>query len=138
MLGGRTAEEIALGDITTGAENDLVEATRMARRMVTRWGMGELGPVAYKADEVQPFLGYELSQGRDYSEATAASIDKEVRQLLAERHEAVANLLKSRRAELDLLVETLLQSESLTQTELIKLLGPRPETMTSGDLMKQP
>jgi cell division protease FtsH len=61
MLGGRTAEEIAIGDITTGAENDLVEATSLARRMVTRWGMGSLGLVAFKSDDHQPFLGYDLA-----------------------------------------------------------------------------
>jgi cell division protease FtsH len=88
--------------------------------------MGEMGPVAFKTEEVQPFLGYELSQGRDYSEATAARIDKEVRQLLAERHEVVTDLLKSKRAQLDLLVEVLLKSESVGQEELAKLLGPRP------------
>jgi len=131
MLGGRTSEEIVLGDVTTGAENDLVEATRMARRMVTRWGMGELGPVAFKSEEVQPFLGYELSQGRDYSEATAASIDKEVRQLLAERHEAVTHLLQSKRAELDRLAEALLQSESINQAELVRILGPRSQRTSS-------
>ena len=60
MLGGRTAEEIVFGDVTTGAENDLLEATRLARRMVTRWGMGKLGLVAFRVDEQQPFLGYEL------------------------------------------------------------------------------
>ena len=126
MLGGRTAEELVLGDVTTGAENDLVEATRTARRMVTRWGMGRLGPIAFKADEVQPFLGYELSQGRDYSETTAAGIDKEVQRLLAERHEAATELLKTKRIQLDRLVEALLQSESVNQAELVKLLGPRP------------
>jgi len=125
MLGGRSAEEVVLGDMTTGAENDLVEATRVACRMVTRWGMGELGPVAYKADEEQPFLGYELSQGRDYSEATAASIDLEVRRMLAERHEAVVDLLKSKRAQLDRLAEALQQSESVGEAELVRLLGDR-------------
>jgi len=76
MLGGRTAEELAIGDITTGAENDLVEATRLARRMVTRWGMGDLGLMAISTDEEQPFLGYELAQGHEYSEETSARIDK--------------------------------------------------------------
>ncbi len=136
MLGGRSAEEMVLGDITTGAENDLVEATRMARRMVTRWGMGKLGLVAFKADEEHPFLGYSLAQGRDYSEATAASIDLEVRQLLDERHRFVADLLKRKRAELDRLTEALLKSESLGRAELIQLLGqragdPRPEVPVS-------
>ena len=68
MLGGRVSEQIAFGDVTTGAENDLIQATRLARRMMTRWGMGSLGPVAFESDEQQPFLGYELSRGRDYSE----------------------------------------------------------------------
>jgi cell division protease FtsH len=87
MLGGRTAEEMVSGELTTGAENDLVEATRLARRMVTRWGMSELGLVAFKADEQQPFLGYEIARGRDYSEATAARIDQEVLRLLAQVHD---------------------------------------------------
>ena len=124
MLGGRTAEEIVLGDITTGAENDLIEATQMARRMITRWGMGEMGPVAFRADEEQPFLGYSLTQGKDYSEATAAGIDAEVRKLLEERHEAVKILLESKRVELDSLATTLLQSESMDETDLAKILGP--------------
>jgi len=127
MLGGRTAEEIAVGDVTTGAENDLVEATRLARRMVTRWGMGNLGLAAFKADEHQPFLGYELSQGRDYSEATAACIDQEVTRVLEERHEAVRRLLTSAREQLDLLAQTLLQEEVIDQEALARVLGPRPQ-----------
>jgi cell division protease FtsH len=127
MLGGRTAEEIAVGDITTGAENDLVEATRLARRMVTRWGMGSLGPVAFQTDEQQPFLGYELAQGRDYSEATAARIDQEVLHLLEERHEFVYRLLADARSQLDLLVESLLKEETVDQDMLAQILGARSE-----------
>jgi cell division protease FtsH len=127
MLGGRTAEEIALGDVTTGAENDLVEATRLARRMITRWGMGSLGPVAFQADEEQPFLGYELTQGRDYSEATAARIDDDVQSLLEERHETARRLLTDAKERLDDLVNTLLQEETIDQEVLTEILGPRPE-----------
>ncbi len=127
MLGGRTAEEIALGDVTTGAENDLVEATRLARHMVTRWGMGSLGPVAFQADAEHPFLGYELSQGRDYSEATAARIDQDVQELLEERHEAVRRLLTAQRDQLERLVQALLQEETIDQGALARILGPRPE-----------
>jgi cell division protease FtsH len=127
MLGGRTAEEIALGDVTTGAENDLVEATRLVRRMITRWGMGSLGPVAFQADEQQPFLGYELAQGRDFSEATAAQIDRDVQRVLQERHEAVRDLLTGARDSLDRLVEVLLREETIGQDELAHTLGPRPE-----------
>ncbi len=127
MLGGRTAEEIALGDVTTGAENDLVEATRLARRMVTRWGMGELGLAAFQADEEHPFLGYELAQGRDYSEATAARIDQDVQRLLEEGHEAVYRLLADAREDLDELVSILLQEETIDRDTLVQILGPRPE-----------
>jgi cell division protease FtsH len=127
MLGGRTAEEIAIGDFTTGAENDLVEATRLARRMVTRWGMARLGPVAFRADEQQPFLGYELSQGRDYSEATAAEIDAEVRRLVKEAHEDVRRRLTVARASLESLVEALLREETIELDELNRILGPRPK-----------
>ncbi len=127
MLGGRTAEEIVFDEITTGAENDLIEATRLARRMVTRWGMGELGPIAFKTDEEQPFLGYELAQGRDYSESTAARVDQEVQKLMAERHEAAFRLISTRRQQLDGMVEVLLQKETLDQAELFQILGPRGE-----------
>ncbi len=126
MLGGRAAEKIALDDITTGAENDLVEATRLARRMMTRWGMGDLGPLAFQSDEQQPFLGYELSQSKDYSETTAARIDAEVEQLMKERYEAVSRLLSVARAELDRLVQALLHEETLDQDRLVQILGPRP------------
>jgi len=127
MLGGRTAEEIAIGDVTTGAENDLVEATRLARRMVTRWGMGSLGLAAFQADEEQPFLGYQLAQGRDYSEATAARIDQDVQRLLEERHETVYRVLADAREKLDQLVSTLLQEETIDQDTLVQILGSRPE-----------
>ncbi len=126
MLGGRESEALVIGDITTGAENDLVQATRLARRMITRWGMGSLGPVAFEADEEQPFLGYQLSQGRDYSEATASRIDQEVERLLVERQTAVRELLKAARRELDTLAEALLKEETVAETGLVRILGPRP------------
>lgn len=127
MLGGRTAEEIAIGDVTTGAENDLVAATHLARRMVTRWGMGSLGLIAFQSDDQQPFLGYELSQGRDYSEATAARIDENVQHLLEERHEEVYRLLTDARDRLDRLVDALLREETINEDEMVGILGPRAE-----------
>jgi cell division protease FtsH len=126
MLGGRAAEEIAIGDVTTGAENDLVEATRLARRMMTRWGMGKLGLTAFKTDEQQPFLGYEISQGRDYSEQTAARIDEEVRQLLEDTHQEVIKRLTGARERLDQLVKALLAEETVGADQLQRILGPRP------------
>lgn len=125
MLGGRSAEELAIGDITTGAENDLVEATRLARRMITRWGMGELGLMAIASDEEQPFLGYELAQGHDYSEETGARIDRDIQQLLDERHEMVKQLLTESREKLDQLVDALLHEETVDQDELTRILGSR-------------
>jgi cell division protease FtsH len=126
MMGGRVSEEIVFGDITTGAENDLVEATRLARRMVTRWGMGSLGPVAFKADEEQPFLGYELSQGRDYGQETADHIDRDVQGLLAERREFVLKLLTDERVKLDTLADALLHDETVDNDAIARVLGPRP------------
>ncbi len=124
LLGGRTAEEIALGEISTGAENDLLEATALARRMVARWGMGEIGLLAFRTDEHQPFLGYEMSQGRDYSEATAARIDRDVERLLDDAHEQVHTLLTSARSRLDALAEALLREETIEAPELERILGP--------------
>ncbi|HEX5460297.1 MAG TPA: ATP-dependent zinc metalloprotease FtsH [Steroidobacteraceae bacterium] len=126
MLGGRTSESLAIGEITTGAENDLVQATRLARRMITRWGMGGLGPVAFDSQEEQPFLGYQMAQGRDYSEATAARVDREVESLLAERQSVVSRLLSSARERLDALVEALLKEETMNEAQLARILGPRP------------
>ncbi len=126
MLGGRTAEELALGEITTGAENDLVEATRLARRMVTRWGMGELGLAAFSADEEHPFLGYELARGKDYSEETASFIDREVRRLLDASHTKVFDLLSSKKDKLNCLAQALLERETIDKEELIKIIGARP------------
>jgi cell division protease FtsH len=125
MLGGRVAEEIALDDISTGAESDLVQATRLARRMVTRWGMGSLGLVAFEADEEQPFLGYQLAQGRDYSEATAARVDADVEQLLKDSHETVRDLLTGARDQLDRLSQLLFEKETIDRQELEQVLGRR-------------
>jgi cell division protease FtsH len=128
MLGGRSAEEIAIGEITTGAENDLIQATRLARRMVTTWGMSELGLAAYDSSSEDRFLGYEIGQGRPFSEDTARRVDAEVERLLSDSHKAVIDLLASARDRLDRLANALLEKETVEYDELIRLLGPRPET----------
>jgi cell division protease FtsH len=127
MLGGRTAEELVIGDITTGAESDLIEATRLARRMVTRWGMGSLGPLAFPADEQQPFLGYNVPHGRDYSEETAARIDRDIRSMLEGRKGLVRRLLTDSHDKLDRLVQALLREETIGEDDLVRILGPRPD-----------
>jgi len=126
MLAGRESEALVIGDVTTGAENDLVHATALARRMITRWGMGALGPVAFASEDEQPFLGYRLSQNRDYSEATASRVDREVEHLLAERQTAVRQLLTAARDRLDALAERLLKEETIGGEALERILGPRP------------
>jgi cell division protease FtsH len=125
MMGGRVAEELAIGEITTGAENDLKEATHLARRMVTRWAMTDFGLMTLEANEAQPFLGYEITQGHSYSEASAARVDEEVQKLLKERYEFTRRCLKDRRPALDALVEALMEQERVTQGEMEKLIGPR-------------
>ncbi len=143
MLGGRSAEEIACGDITTGAESDLVEATRLTRRMVTRWGMGSMGLQAFEADDQQPFLGYELTQGRDYSEQTAAMIDRDIQNILNQSHEEVKELLDREHEKLDALVQSLLKEETLERDAIERLLGPRvgeerqePADITAQEVQK--
>ncbi len=126
MLAGREAEALVLDEITTGAEKDLIQATRLARRMIARWAMGELGPVAFDCEDEQPFLGYRMAQGRDYSEATAARIDAEVEQLLSGRQVAVRTLLLQARDRLDALAFRLLREETVTDVELMEILGARP------------
>jgi cell division protease FtsH len=113
--------------LTAGAESDLAQATRLARRMVTRWAMGSLGLATFQADEQQPFLSYELAQGRDYSDATAARIDQDVEGLLDECHRAACDLLAGARELLDRFVETLLHEETIGQEELEHILGPSPK-----------
>jgi cell division protease FtsH len=126
MLGGRSGEEIAIGEITTGAENDLLQATHLARRMVTSWGMSELGLAAYDSSGEDRFLGYELGQGRTYSEDTARRIDQAVSLLLEERHGTVRRMLAEAHERLDRLAEALLERETVEFDELEQLLGPRP------------
>jgi cell division protease FtsH len=124
MLGGRTAEEVMFGEITTGAESDLSEATSLARQMVTRWGMSDVGLAVFHAGEAQPFLGYELTQGHDYSEATAARVDASVQQLLNAAHQQVTALLTTSKSQLEALAEALLRDETLESLQLSTILGP--------------
>ncbi|MFZ0889197.1 MAG: hypothetical protein WA005_12150 [Candidatus Binataceae bacterium] len=89
--------------------------------------------MAFKGDEQHPFLGYEMSQGRDYSEATAARIDQEVLQLIEEAHEEVRRRLTDNREKLDRLVEALLREETVAAEQLNRILGPRPQLMPGQD-----
>ncbi len=126
LLGGRAAEELVFNDITTGASNDLERATKMARSMVTRWGMSQkLGPMTYGQKEELVFLGREISEQRDYSEAVAQEIDGEVRRLINEAHTRARALLTEYRDKLDAIARRLIEIETVDSTEFERLF-PAP------------
>lgn len=126
LLGGRTAEKIKLGEYSAGAESDLKEATSMARRMVTRWGMSErLGPVAFNDSEDHPFLGREIVQEhRNFSEKTAQIIDEEVLKFLNAAAEQAESVLREHLDKLDALSQALIEREILDTDDIEKLIGP--------------
>ena len=131
-LGGRVAEKIVFDDITSGASNDLEQVTRMARAMVTRLGMStELGSMVYGQKEELIFLGREISEQRDYSEAIATQIDKEVRKLVDEAYDQAFGILKKYREQLDAIANKLLEVESLNREEFEKIFPP-PYPKRSG------
>jgi cell division protease FtsH len=113
-LGGRAAEEIVFGDITTGASNDLERVTQMARAMVTRYGMSEkLGPMVYGKKEELVFLGKEIGEQRDYSDAVAQEIDGEVRQIVNDAYATAKRVLTENRDKLDTIAQRLIEVETL-------------------------
>jgi len=131
-LGGRAAEQIVFDDITSGASNDLEQVTGVARTMVTRFGMsGELGQMTYGKKEELIFLGREISEQRDYSEAVAQQIDREVRRIVDDSYKQALEILKKHRAELDAVANKLLEVESLTREEFEKIFPP-PSGRKSG------
>jgi cell division protease FtsH len=124
-LGGRVAEEIVYGEdeVTTGASNDLQQVARVARQMVTRFGMSDkLGPVALGRSQGGMFLGRDIAAERDFSEDTAAAIDEEVSQLVAEAYSRATEVLKANRPVLDELAELLVEKETVDAEELQELL----------------
>jgi cell division protease FtsH len=126
-MGGRVAEELVFGydKVTSGASSDIQQATRMARAMVTQWGMSDkLGPMDYSAGEGgnEPFLGATYGNSKSHSDETASLIDAEVRQILDDSYELATNLLKKHRKDLDLLANALLEYETLTGDEIDELL----------------
>jgi cell division protease FtsH len=124
-MGGRAAERLVYGQPFAGAENDLKQATRMARYMVTHWGMSDtLGPMSFRIGEEHVFLGKEIQEQRDFSETTAAVIDQEVGRLLRDADQRAFELLESHRPELESLVNALTEREELYYEDIQKLIGP--------------
>jgi cell division protease FtsH len=137
LLGGRAAEEIAFDDITSGASNDLERVTRMARAMVTRLGMSDaLGPMVYGQKEELIFLGREISEQRDYSEAVAQQIDKEVRRIVNEAYQTAKSIVLQYRDRLDAVAHRLIEVETLSREEFEDIFPP-PVTKTSGTPVPQ-
>jgi len=125
-LGGRAAEQIALGSVTTGAQNDLETATQLARRMVTTWGMSaKMGLLAFDDSLDAVFLGRELASQPRISQRTAAIVDEEVTRILNEGYETAERILQGNRTKLDLLAEALLREEVLEEDEIARTIGPR-------------
>jgi cell division protease FtsH len=139
-LGGRVAEEIIYDEITTGAHDDLEKSTKMARRMVTEFGMSEkLGPMTFGKRHEQVFLGREFGHERDYGEKIATMIDEEVTRIVSEQYERVKELVSKHRPHMDAIVAVLLEKETLDRKEVDAImdevnrkLGLAPET-TDGD-----
>ncbi len=126
LMGGRTAEELFLGHITTGAGNDIERATDIARNMVCEWGMSEMGPLAYGKKEEAIFLGREIAQHRDFSEDTALHIDKEVKRIVNEAYGRAHALLSDHRETLEKVALALLEREVLDAVEVKLLMEGKP------------
>jgi len=124
LLGGRTSEELVFGQKTTGAGNDIERATELARKMVCEWGMSDkMGPLTFGKKEEQIFLGREISQHRDFSEATAVEIDNEVKRIIEECHEEARRLLQERMESLKGIAEALLEVEVLNADKIDEILN---------------
>jgi cell division protease FtsH len=122
LMGGRIAEEVFIGEITTGAGNDIERATGMARKMVCEWGMSDLGPVTFGKKEQEIFLGREFAQHGDFSEATAVEIDKEVRRILDRAYKVAHEIITTNRNALDRIAIKLLERETLDGWEVNEII----------------
>ncbi|HVL64114.1 MAG TPA: ATP-dependent zinc metalloprotease FtsH [Actinomycetota bacterium] len=123
LLGGRVAEEIVFDEPTTGASDDIQRATRIAKQMVTQYGMSDLGPLALGESESQPFLGRDYGHVKDYSDVVAAKIDEAVRNFVQEAHDEAREILTKYRDKLDLMAERLLEKESIDKEEVQEILA---------------
>src|SRR5919205_1885529 len=141
MMGGRCAEEIFLNTMTTGAGNDIEQATELARKMVCEFGMSSLGPITFGKKEEQIFLGREIAQHRDFSERTAEEIDKEVRRFVDEAYQSAVDILNGRPEILDRMAQALLEREVLDAQEIKaviegKELPAKPKAGGDDDMQK--
>lgn len=128
LMGGYTAELLKFKELTTGASNDLLKATKLARRIVTQFGMSKLGPVTFGQKDEYVFLGKELHEARDYSEKTAALIDEEVSSLLKTAQKKADAILTKHQDKFELVSQTLIEKETINQQEFAEIMGgPDPD-----------
>ncbi|MGZ4137513.1 MAG: ATP-dependent zinc metalloprotease FtsH, partial [Actinomycetota bacterium] len=124
LLGGRVAEELIVGDITTGAANDIERATKVARQMVTEYGMSDvIGPLTLGQKQHEVFLGRDFQTQPDYSDSVAFEIDNEVRQMIDQAHDEALEILQQYRAKLDELAGTLIEKETIDRDEVETILA---------------
>ena len=134
ILGGRAAERLVYDEQTAGVAGDLKSATRLARAMVTQWGMSDrVGPVFFRDGEEHPFLGREMTESRDHSEHTARLIDEEISRILREADDRAFHLLETHRDELEKLTESLIEREVLSVAEIEAVIGIRPGPILSDE-----
>lgn len=134
MLGGRAAEELFLDTFTSGAENDLKQATQLARKMVMNWGMSDrLGHLALGGNKQQVFLGEEIAQRREYSEETAREIDEEIKKILDESYKRAVRTLKKNREGLERLVKRLLVDEEISGATVLEIVGKEEKNNPDQD-----
>ncbi|HZA34146.1 MAG TPA: cell division protein FtsH, partial [Vicinamibacterales bacterium] len=127
LLGGRIAEDITLGSITTGAGNDLERATELARRMVCEWGMSDaLGPLTFGKKEEQIFLGREIAQRSDYSADTAIRIDQEIKRFVTEAYNRALEILQANRSNIETMADALLLREVLDADQVRRIIAGQP------------
>ena len=118
LLGGRVAEEIEFNEITTGAHNDFEQATKIARAMVTEYGMSDLGPVQFEQPESSVFLGRDYTKSRNFSSQVAFEIDTEIRKIIDTEYKVATKIIKENRDLLDLIANTLLEHETITKEQI--------------------
>jgi cell division protease FtsH len=124
MMGGHVSEKLTFGDVSTGASSDLKEASELARRMVTRYGMSDLGPIVFGKSEQMMFLGQEISNDKNYSERVASEIDEQIRTLLIHAQDIAEKILKTHKLALKAIADTLIEKEVLEQDDFNAVLKP--------------
>ena len=128
LLGGRVAEKLCLGDISTGASNDIQRASQIARKMVASYGMSdEIGTVSFESGHDEVFIGRTMTQGRSYSEAVAAQIDREVQRVVGNAYDRCEEILREQREALDTVAQYLLEHETMERSEFLAVFGEKEE-----------